>query len=202
MSHPKRKTTRAYNLGVAESNKRRARHGMYKTRVHQLWRGMLNRCRNEKSASYARYGARGISVCERWLVFENFYADMGNPPDGMSLDRIDNSGNYSPDNCRWATPTVQQNNTRSNRVITYDGKTQTVAQWARELGIREHVIRYRARKGWKPPKLFSPDNLKGTTTKYQVMYNGTLVSIKEASRLSGVPLATLYWRLTNDQPLF
>ena len=83
------------------------------TRAYTRWLGMLQRCSDPNHAAYCYYGARGISVCERWLKFENFYADMGDPPPGLSIDRIDNNGNYEPDNCEWATPLQQNHNRRA-----------------------------------------------------------------------------------------
>jgi hypothetical protein len=105
-------------------------------REHDAWRGMLARCRNPRHPSYKNYGGRGITACERWNSFENFLDDMGKRPSPKhSLDRIDNNGNYEPGNCRWATRREQANNTRMNRFVTFDGRTMTLAQWARETGI-------------------------------------------------------------------
>ncbi len=92
---------------------RNQKHGMYGTRAYEAWNGMLDRCRNPKLRFWSRYGGRGITVCERWLLFENFVADMGMPLPGLTLDRMDNDGNYEPSNCRWATR-VQQRNNRSD----------------------------------------------------------------------------------------
>jgi len=88
------------------------KHRLSRSRVYEIWAGMLKRCDEPKHASYKYYGGRGISVCDRWRTFENFLADMGHPPDGTSLDRIDNDGNYEPTNCRWATAAVQAKNKR------------------------------------------------------------------------------------------
>ena len=95
----------------AEGNSNR-RHSMTGTREYRSWGNMLNRCRNPNSEDYSDYGGRGIRVCERWLRFENFYADMGSRPQGTSIDRIDVDGNYEPANCRWATPIEQRWNRR------------------------------------------------------------------------------------------
>ena len=92
------------------------KHGKYNTREHRSWINMRQRCRNKRLKKYQSYGARGISICERWDDFNNFFADMGVCPDGKSIDRIDNNGNYEPSNCRWATPKEQMQNTRLNKL--------------------------------------------------------------------------------------
>lgn len=123
-------------------------HGWSRTRIYKLWHGMKSRCQDKNNSAYHRYGGRGITVCKRWQKFMNFLKDMGLPPDGHQLDRIDNNGAYSPENCRWATPLEQGQNQRTNRLITYDGQTKTVAAWARETGIHSTSITGRIKSGW------------------------------------------------------
>jgi hypothetical protein len=104
-----------------ENKATRLRHGDNRkgrrTKEYRVWAHIIGRCNNKNDASYRLYGGRGISVCERWRVFENFLIDMGRAPEGLTLDRKDNNGNYEPSNCRWATPAQQSRNTRRNIVI-------------------------------------------------------------------------------------
>lgn len=131
------------------------RHGGYKTREFAIWSNMINRCYNPKCACYPQYGGRGIIVCDVWRKsFSAFLKSMGNAPVGLTLDRIDNNGNYEPTNCRWATRRQQCNNYRRNVVITYDGRSQNATQWANELGLSPFLILERVKRGWIPPRLF------------------------------------------------
>lgn len=119
------------------------------SRVYKSWTDMMMRCTNPKNKRWKDYGGRGIRVCERWRVARNFCLDMGERPEGMTLDRIDNDGNYEPANCRWASRVRQQNNKRSNRVISYEGTTLTCTEWARRLGIDVSTLSKRInRSGW------------------------------------------------------
>ena len=188
---------------IVTANKRRTKHGLCNTKTYRAWIAMRSRCENPSNKRYHRYGARGIQVCAQWQTFEAFYADMGEAPVGASLDRINNDGNYEPGNCRWAMPKQQQNNMSTNRTYTHDGKTQTLAQWARELGIAYHVLHYRLNHGWEPPLLFSTEKQKaGARPIRTVEYMGECISLREAARRSGVPYQTLYWRLRTGEKLF
>ena len=140
------------------------KHGMEDTLTYTTWAQMKTRCLNPRHRWYSYYGGRGIRVCRRWLQFENFLADMGVKPKGMTLDRLDNSGDYSSGNCRWATREVQQNNRRNTRFLLFRGKRQSVMQWCRELGIAERLIRGRLRLGWSPERIFTePTDFKRST---------------------------------------
>jgi diadenosine tetraphosphatase ApaH/serine/threonine PP2A family protein phosphatase len=114
------------------------------TKEYRVWRELKRRCYDSTNISYHNYGARGISVCQRWLdSYPAFLSDMGRCPLGHSLDRIDNNGDYSPTNCRWASRIQQANNTRVNRVLTLHGVSHTLAEWSRLTGIRRSTITQR-----------------------------------------------------------
>lgn len=121
---------------------------MHATPTYKSWQAMRTRCLNENSSQYHRYGGRGISICKEWDDFTVFFRDMGERPTGTTLDRIDSNKGYSPDNCRWSTMKIQENNKRNNVLLTFNGKTQTVAQWADETGIGYQTIRARMNMGW------------------------------------------------------
>jgi hypothetical protein len=120
-------------------------HGQSDTATWEIWVGMRARCRD---VGNKHYGGRGIRVDPRWESFEVFLADMGERPPGMQIDRIDNDGPYAPGNCRWATCKENQNNRRTNRAITFDDRTQTVSQWADEIGLSRGVLDQRFAAGW------------------------------------------------------
>lgn len=141
---------------AVENGKTQTTHGLRNTRLYKEWIGIKTRCYNKNSPSYNDYGERGIVMCDEWLsdfkAFYNWAVKSGydeNAPRGVcTLDRKDNNGPYSPENCRWITNEEQQNNKRNNRVITFGGKTQTVPQWAKELGMNPSTIHSRLNKGW------------------------------------------------------
>jgi len=124
------------------TGERAATHRRKGTTEHNSWSNMKDRCYNENCSAYQYYGARGISVCARWRnSFENFLEDMGEKPSSEhSLEREDNDGNYCRENCVWATRKEQQRNTRANRMLTYDGKTQCLVEWAEELSMDSKTL--------------------------------------------------------------
>ena len=137
------------------TSKRYFKHGMTQSPIYNIWSNMKCRCLNRNDAQYKDYGGRGILICKAWLdSFETFLSDMGEKPEGLSIDRIDNNGNYEPNNCRWSDRYEQNNNARSNVKITYKGKTLNMAQWARELNINKGTLRSRLNAGWSTEKAF------------------------------------------------
>lgn len=134
-------------------------HGLSKTRTYRIWQGAIQRCMDAGDESHADYGARGIRVCDRWMSFENFLADMGKAPAGLSIDRKDNDGNYEPGNCKWATRAEQSRNTRRTRLITMNGRTQCLTDWAKEMGLSFHAVHKRIKTGYTPEEaLLLPAN--------------------------------------------
>lgn len=121
-----------------------------------LWRAMIRRCTSPGSYGYSKYGAKGVTVCDRWRLFKNFIEDMGQRPEGMSLDRIDNAKGYSPENCRWATAITQANNKTTTRFGIVNGEKITMANAARKYGIDSSTARQRIdRLGWTWDQAFS-----------------------------------------------
>ena len=129
----------------------REHHGMTGGRLYQEWRDIKKRCYNHGSRNFKDYGGRGITVCTEWLnSFEAFrdWALANGYCDDLTIDRIDNNGPYCPENCRWLTMKEQGNNKRSNRVLTYRDKSQTMTQWAEELNISYDALKKRISYGW------------------------------------------------------
>lgn len=121
---------------------------------YDAWSSMIQRCLNSKNKDYRWYGARGITVCSRWLDFENFYQDMGpRPSNKHSLDRIDNSRGYLPQNCRWALQLQQVRNSRHCTYLIFQGQRKCISEWAEIFGINRLTIHSRLRKGWPTAKV-------------------------------------------------
>jgi hypothetical protein len=127
-------------------------HGMTNTRTYSIWQAMRLRCNRINQD----YSCRGITYDEHWDSFENFYLDMGEVPEGMSIDRINVNGNYTKDNCRWATREQQANNTRANIFIEWNGKRQTRSQWEKELNMKPTTLRSRIKAGWSLDRAMTP----------------------------------------------
>lgn len=126
-------------------------HGMTRSREYRSWGSMIARCENPAATSFAAYGGRGITVCERWRnSFEAFFADMGPRPDGMSLDRIDGAQGYEPGNCRWAGAKVQSENRSTTHFIEVRGRSLSISEASREFGVMRKTIRQRLAKGMTP----------------------------------------------------
>ena len=127
----------------------RTKHGMHKLSEYNIWHRIKRRCYDPRDDGYYAYGARGITMCDEWREsFEAFYAHIGpRPTPAHTVDRIDNARGYEPGNVRWATRKEQGNNRRTNIRLTYQGKTQTLKEWSREIGIPYHIVRSRYHSG-------------------------------------------------------
>lgn len=140
--------------------KRSTKHGFAartkRTRIYSKWNGMRSRCSNKKTSNWKDYGGRGIKVCKRWERFENFLKDMGDCPIGLTLERINNDGNYEPGNCQWATRKQQANNRRRQvNLITYRGKTLNQSDWGYALGGNRDLVSVRLGRGWSESRAVS-----------------------------------------------
>lgn len=137
---------------------KKRKHGYAnKERLYQTWGNMRSRCNNPQNKRYAQYGGRGISICPEWddyAVFRNWAISAGYRDD-LTIDRVDVDGNYCPENCRWATTEEQMNNMTKNRYLSYQGKTMTMSEWAKELGISYGAINHRIQRGWSMERIAS-----------------------------------------------
>jgi hypothetical protein len=133
----------------------RCANGKKPTRAYRTWMAMRRRCHDKKFHKYPHYGAVGIQVCERWRnSFAAFLEDMGEPPVGHTIDRIDGTGDYSEENCRWADVFTQARNRRNNCLFTFGKETFCLAVWAEKLGIADPTIRNRLKRGWSAKDAF------------------------------------------------
>ncbi len=137
------------------------KHGMRNSRTYRIWSQMRTRCENPNHEYFSRYGERGIRVCARWKNFINFYTDMGEAPNGKTLDRIDNNKGYSKANCQWASRKQQAINRSTTVFITFQNETRSVSDWARKIGVCQDTLHYRLKAGWSIEKaLTTPVNSK------------------------------------------
>ena len=160
-------TARSNKFGCvcAMGRGRNPTHGLTKTRLYRLWVGMKSRCVNPKMQSYPRYGGRGISVCDLWQAFEPFrdWALASGYAAHLQIDRIDNDGDYAPDNCRWVTGKDNTRNKRNNTWIEAFGERKTLAAWAEDsrCAVTRHAIRWRLREGYAPEAAISDPPMPG-----------------------------------------
>lgn len=193
-----------YNQGVADSNRRRTRHGdavRGKTsKLYYTWRSIKNRCLNPNAQHYHRYGGRGITMHPAWADnFDVFKADVGEAPEPyMTLDRIDNAKGYEPGNVRWATRKQQANNRDTNVYVTHEGQTKTLMEWADCYGWKYGLLRGRWNAGKRDAELFADPKWERNKT---VTFNGETRTLREWADLSGVPYMTLYWRHRHGKAL-
>lgn len=141
------------------------KHGESHTRLHNVWTGMKQRCNDSRGKEYHRYGGRGIKVCDEWLDYNNFREwAVSNGYDAnaqfgqCTLDRIDNDGDYEPNNCRWVSFAQQCSNKVSRHTYTYRGETLTIGEWSKKTGIAFHTLFYRIKAGWDEKTVFTPSH--------------------------------------------
>ena len=139
------------------------RHGMSYTKIYGVWHGMLQRCENPNNIAFKNYGARGIKVCDEWHTFINFneWAKNSGYQEDLTIDRIDTNGDYEPSNCRWVNRYIQNSNTRRNHYIEFNGKRQTISQWAREIGIERNSLIERLKNHSVEVALSAKGNMRG-----------------------------------------
>lgn len=178
------------------------KHKMSEEPIYGVWVHMIQRCINPKATFYYRYGGRGIKVCEEWMKFDNFYNDMGDCPEGGTIDRIDNNGNYEPGNCRWASQKINARNKSNNVNITYMGKTQCIAAWEEELGFATGTLWHRIYTyGWSPEKAIST-SIPGSETKLgKIEFRGKVQTLTAHARDFGLGKTTVDARLAKGWDL-
>jgi hypothetical protein len=175
-------------------------HGMSQSRLYKEWRGMLLRCTTPSHKSYKDYGGRGISVCTQWHEFPNFqeWALANGYNDNLTIDRIDVNGNYEPSNCRFTDIITQCNNRRSSKFITYQGKTMSQAQWARELGISRGIITQRAKRNLPVNEILRTEKHAHRGEKHRqnlITFNGITMNQKQWAEKIGITPTSLSRRL-------
>jgi hypothetical protein len=181
-------------------------HAAAMSPMYRRWQAIKSRCRNPNHSAYVRYGGRGVMVCDRWAddfcaFLEDVMLEIGDPPPGHSLDRIDNVRGYEPGNVRWATPKEQQRNMRTNRVIEIDGDVRTLAEWAEVSGNLGEVIRSRLARGIEPRRaVFDPpmtrrERARRRRTNRIIEIDGEARCLADWAEVSGTHRATIGGRL-------
>ena len=167
-------------------------HGKSGTKTHKIWKGILSRCYIKSASGYIHYGGRDVSVCERWHTFDNFLADMGECPDGLSIERKDVNGNYELNNCFWATRIQQANNRRNNRILK--NTSETLVQASEKNKITYNALRARLNRGWnEEDTLNKPINHKiGSKT---ITANGETKTIAEWAHLLNISPRSIRLRI-------
>lgn len=140
------------SCGCGPKGRPRERHGLTNTRVYRIWRQMHQRCKNPNAEGYENYGGRGIKISPEWESFETFFADMGHPPEGTTLDRKETNGPYRADNCKWSTWKEQHRNRRDNHLLTAFGSTKCLTEWAEEYGLAVTTLKHRLYRAKMKPE--------------------------------------------------
>ncbi len=164
---------------------------------YRIWIGMKQRCYNPNAAGFKDYGGRGIVVCDRWKDdYAAFLEDMGPRPDGLTIDRLDNDGDYEPGNCEWKTQTYQNRHTRRNRYLEHDGRRMIVKDWAEELGITSQALQARIADGWTMERILTtPKKGKNRQHVRLITHGGETLSFVEWARRIGIHVDSLRNRL-------
>lgn len=167
-----------------------------KNRTYEAWSGMRKRCTNPRSQDFAHYGGRGITICARWSNFAFFREDMGDCPPGMTLERNNVNRGYGPENCRWASRKDQSRNRRDTIMLTKDGQTKCLAEWAELLGLKAATIHMRLHRGWSQERSLSTSTQNGRIRRSNriVTFNGQSRPLFEWAKLIGIPRKTLTLR--------
>lgn len=186
-----------YQKEQAKLSKTTHGQSVNRTGAYETWRHMKDRCLNNKTGCYLDYGGRGIKIDEKWLKFENFLSDMGNRPKGKTLDRIDNNKGYYKENCRWATYEQQANNRRNTRFLIYNGKRQSVKQWADELGIKYSSLRGRLDGGQSLERALNP----AKQNERFLEYGGERLTIMQWAKKLNINPKTIRTRLSRKYPM-
>lgn len=169
-------------------------------RTYKIWACMKARCIRKTSPDYPKWGGRGITVCKKWLAFDGFLEDMGDAPEGMSIDRINNDGNYEPSNCRWATRKQQNRNTSSNSILTFNGQTHCVSEWAEITGLTASAIYRRIKNGWSTTDVLTIPAT-GSHANKLIEFKGQRLGLAEWAKKIGISTNGLHTRISRGWSL-